>query len=97
MLKSAVLGLVLASMWLIAPAAPGSAQAAARSVLTFHYDKARTGWNNQERTLTPSNVAGGQFGRLYQVALDGQVDAQPLLVPGVAINGQAYSVLYIAT
>jgi hypothetical protein len=67
------------------------------SVLTFHYDTYRTGWNRQETSLTPSNVASEQFGLLRQVRLDGQVDAQPLFVPGVAIDGQTRNVVYIET
>jgi hypothetical protein len=73
-----------------------SAQAV-RSVLTFHYDAQRTGWNHFETLLTPANVAGGQFGLVHQVLLDEQVDAQPLLAAAVKIGGKTEQVLYIVT
>jgi hypothetical protein len=67
-----------------------------QSVLTYHYDNSRTGWNPNETTLTPQNVPGLQL--LASVSLDEQVDAQPLLVPGLAIPGQGtHDVLYVAT
>jgi hypothetical protein len=86
----------LAASWLILAAVPSTAWAA-WSVLTFHYDTLRTGWNSQETTLTPSNTASSQFGLLQQVDLDSQVDAQPLFVPDVTINRQTYNVIYVAT
>lgn len=70
---------------------------AAVSVTTYHYDNLRTGWNSQEKTLTQSNVGGSGFGMLHTVTLDEQVDAQPLVVPNVTINGQQYTVLYVVT
>jgi hypothetical protein len=66
-------------------------------VVTFHYDTLRTGWNNQETALTPTNVASQQFGLLQQVNLDAEVDAQPLFVPGVTVNGTTHNVVYVAT
>jgi hypothetical protein len=71
------------------------------SVTTYHYDNNRTGWNQQETVLTPANVNGSTFGLLHKVALDDQVDAQPLLVPGVNItagkNQGKHDVVYVAT
>src|SRR6202451_3748161 len=55
-------------------------------VTTYHYDNYRTGWNSAETTLTPTNVASSAFGLLHTVALDDQVDNQPLLVPAVNIT-----------
>lgn len=73
-------------------------QAAAQtSVTTYHYDNYRTGWNQKESVLTPSNVASPSFGLLHQVQLDDQVDAQPLVVPGVAIAGGTHDVVYVVT
>lgn len=66
-------------------------------VTTYHNDNFRTGWNANETTLTQSNVAGGSFKLLQTVTLDEQVDAQPLVVPNVVINGQQYTVVYVAT
>jgi len=71
------------------------------AVTTYHYDNNRTGWNQQETVLTPANVATSSFGLLQTVVLDDQVDAQPLVVPGVQITaGQSqgpHDVVYVAT
>jgi hypothetical protein len=71
------------------------------AVTTYHNDNFRTGWNNAEATLTPSNVNGASFGVLHTVAVDDQVDAQPLIVPGVNITAGnfqgTHDVLYVAT
>ncbi len=70
------------------------------AVTTYHYDNYRTGWNQSETVLTPASV-GNLFGLLRTVALDDQVDAQPLVVPGVQITAGAYpgthDVVYVAT
>ena len=57
-----------------------SAQQSSVNVVTYHYDTLRTGWNPNETVLTTSNVNSSTFGVLAQVALDDQVDAQPLIV-----------------
>ena len=77
---------------------PAAAQTA---VTTYHYDTNRTGWNQNESVLTPANVIGKTFGLLRTVALDDQVDAQPLVMPGVLITAGNYQgthdVVYVAT
>jgi hypothetical protein len=65
------------------------------NVTTYHYDNLRTGWNQYETTLTQKSFSS--FGLLKTIALDDQVDAQPLLVNGVVIDGTKHNVLYIAT
>lgn len=71
------------------------------SVTTYHNDNYRTGWNSTETTLTPANVATSSFGLLSTVAIDDQVDAVPLVVPGVNItaggNQGTHDVVYIAS
>ncbi len=70
------------------------------AVTTYHYDNLRTGWNNQETTLTPANVNQTTFGILFTVKVDDQVDAQPLVVPNQTIAGPTpgtYQVVYVAT
>jgi hypothetical protein len=67
------------------------------NVTTFHYDNSRTGQNTQETILTPANVNSGQFGKLFSVALDGYVYAQPLYMARVTMNGGMHNVLYVAT
>jgi hypothetical protein len=65
------------------------------AVLTYHNDNFRTGWQQQETMLNSSNVSSATFKILQTVTLTGvpgvsggdQVDAQPLVVSGLAING----------
>lgn len=66
------------------------------AVTTYHYDNLRTGWNQHETTLTASSFPGN-FGILQTVTLDDQVDAQPLIIPGLAIAGGTHDVVYVAT
>ena len=71
------------------------------SVTTYHYDNYRTGWNPNETVLNPTNVNSSSFGLLQTVTLDQQVDAQPLVVPGVNITAGNYQgthdVVYVVT
>jgi len=72
------------------------------AITTYHYDNFRTGWDNDETTLTYGNVNAGSFGLLHTIALDDQVDTQPLLIPNVTTNrggksGTAHDVVYVAT
>lgn len=69
------------------------------AVTTYHYDNHRTGWNNQETTLTATSFPS-TFGILHggvPVKLDDQVDAQPLIVPQQTIAGGTHDVVYVAT
>jgi PQQ enzyme repeat len=95
---SAILGLTLFTA-IAVPTVPAVAQQF--GVYTYHYDNQRTGWNPSETTLTPTNVGPKSFGVLAQVALDDQVDAQPLVVPNQQITAGptpgTYQVVYVAT
>jgi hypothetical protein len=74
--------------------------AAARSVvsvLTQHNDNGRTGQNLHETILKPSNVNVARFGQLGKLPVVGGVDAEPLYVPQLVMNGVTHDVLYIAT
>ncbi len=62
------------------------------SVLTQHNDNTRAGWNDNETALTTSNVNVLQFGKLFTLAVDGQVYAQPLVVGHVTIGSEAATV-----
>lgn len=88
----------LVSIIFLAAAGAASAQTA---VTTYHNDTYRTGWNSNETTLTPANVTASQFGLLATVAVDDQVDAQPLVVPNVTItsgvNQGVHDVAYVVT
>jgi uncharacterized protein (TIGR03437 family) len=82
----------LVSLLLVATA---SAQV---GVLTYHNDLARTGQNLAETTLSPSTVNQKQFGKLFSDSLDGQVYAQPLYMPGLAIPNQGtHNVVFVVT
>jgi hypothetical protein len=94
MRRSAIIGLAIFGAIAI-PTAPAVAL-----VATHHYDNHRSGWNQNETTLTLANVGPTSFGVLAQVVLDSQVDAQPLVVPHQQINGLTpgnYLVVYVAT
>jgi hypothetical protein len=68
------------------------------SILTHHYDNARTGANLSETSLTPANVNSSQFGKLFSFPVDGQMYAEPLYVANVAIPGKGtHNVIYAAT
>ena len=71
---------------------------AATNVLTWHNDAARTGQNLTETQLSPANVNSTNFGKLFQINVDGKVDAQPLIVSNVTIpNKGVHNVVIIAT
>jgi len=84
--------LFLAATMALSGGIPAQAQV---NVTTYHYDNLRTGWNQNETTLTQGSFSN--FGLLQTVSLDDQVDAQPLLVNGVTINGNQHNVVYVAT
>jgi uncharacterized protein (TIGR03437 family) len=66
-------------------------------VLTANYDNNRTNANLGEFVLNKSNVNPTQFGKLFSLAVDGQVYAQPLYMRGVNVPGGARNVLFVAT
>jgi hypothetical protein len=57
----------------------------ATDVLTYHNDNARTGWNPNEIILTPANVNPNAFGLIFNLVVDGKVDAQPLYVSNAPV------------
>jgi hypothetical protein len=68
------------------------------AVLTQRYDNGRTGANLQEYLLTVAAVSSGEFQKLYTIPVNGQVYAQPLLVPQVRwTDGTIKNVLIVAT
>ena len=85
-------------IFMTATAFPALAQTA---ITTYHYNNNRTGWNQSETVLTPANVGTATFGLLQKVTLDDQVDAQPLVVPGMLITAGnfqgTHDVAYVAT
>jgi outer membrane protein assembly factor BamB len=65
--------------------------------VTFHNNDARTGWNPDERVLTPQALRSQSLRRVWSDRVDGEVYASPLAVSGVAVRGQARTVVYVAT
>lgn len=75
---------------------PSSAGGSA-NVLTWHYDNRRTGWNDQETVLAPSNVNPQSFGKLFSYPVDGYLYAQPLYFANLDIGGARHNVVFAAT
>jgi hypothetical protein len=88
---------LLPALVLACTTAPARGQATAVHVTTQHNDNARTGANLNETILTPANVNESQFGKLFSLAVDGDVYAQPLYLSGVVIGGKTHNVVYVAT
>src|SRR5437899_7259867 len=94
------ISLLMASALLAVYACRGDGTSPASSftgVFTQRYDPQRTGQNRQESILTPSNVAGSTFGKLFACAVDGEVYAQPLYVANFLIQGGTHNVVFVAT
>jgi hypothetical protein len=85
--------------WLALPAALiATSPVLATDVLTFHNNPARTGLNDQETILTPSNVTQNTFGLLFNLPVDAKVDAQPLYISSIQLRGVGRkNVVIIAT
>jgi hypothetical protein len=74
-----------------------ASRAYAQNVLTYHNNNAHTGLNSSETTLTLSNVHVNTFGRLFTLTVDGMVDAEPLYISAIPVNGSTHNVLIVAT
>ena len=80
------------------PTPPPPGTTPPNAVVTFHNDNARTGQNLNETTLTLANVKASGFGKLFIIATDGKVDAQPLYLPNVATATHGtHNILYVAS
>ncbi len=77
---------------LCVPAAPAQV-----SVLTEKYDNTRDGHNLSETLLSSANVSSSQFGKLSTYNVDGYIQAQPLYMYGLTINGGTHNVVFITT
>jgi hypothetical protein len=76
----------------------GISLAVSQDVLTYHDNNARTGLNSSETTLTPTNVNSASFGKLFVLSVDGLVDAEPLYLSAVPIQGSGtHNLLIVAT
>jgi hypothetical protein len=66
-------------------------------IVTYKYDLSRSGSNATESVLTTSNVNATSFGLLRFLPADGKVDAQPLYLSGLTVNGASHNVVYVAS
>ena len=67
------------------------------NVVMYKYDNSRSGQNLKEKTLTPGNVNSSTFGLLRLLGVDGKVDAQPLYISGLVVNGASHNVVFVET
>lgn len=67
------------------------------TVLMYHNDLGRTGLNPNETILTTGNVNSTTFGKVGTIPVSGLVDAEPLYVGGLTVNGAKHNVLFVAT
>jgi hypothetical protein len=65
------------------------------AIATDHYDTLRSGWNGAETRITLANV--GSLTRKGTYTVSGYQYAQPMLIPGVPINGVRRNVLLAVT
>jgi hypothetical protein len=68
-----------------------------QDVLTYHNNNARNGLNSAETTLTLGNVNSASFGKLFVLTVDGLVDAEPLYLSAVPVQGATHNVLIVVT
>jgi hypothetical protein len=67
-------------------------------ITTSQYDNARTGATIHETVLNPRNVEASRFGRVFRLPVDGDIYAQPLYLPNLAIPGKGtHNVVFVAT
>lgn len=88
---------ILAGFFILGILVSGTYSALGQDVLTYHYNNAHTGLNARETTLTLSNVNATSFGKLFTVTVDGLVDAQPLYLSSVPVQGVTHNLLIVAT
>jgi len=94
---AAIVSLLLLAVSAFWSAEPAMAQTAI-PVLTWRYDNTHAGQNTSETTLTPANVNVNTFGKLFSLAVDSTIYAQPLYVPGLTmVDGKVHNVLFVAT
>jgi hypothetical protein len=72
--------------------------AAGPPITTSQYNNMRSGANLNEQILTPEKVNAAHFGKLLSLPVDGDVYAQPLYLPHVAVPGKGlHNLIFVAT
>jgi hypothetical protein len=66
-------------------------------VTTYKYDISRSGQDLKESILTTANVNSATFGLLRMLTTDGRVDAQPLYLSKLTLQGATHDVVFGAT
>jgi len=66
-------------------------------VVTYKNDLARSGQNLTETLLTLANVNSSSFALRRLLPVDGKVDAQPLYLARLAVQGATHNVVFVAT
>jgi hypothetical protein len=69
----------------LTPIAVQPVATARADVLTNSNNLLRNGWYPDQTALSPATVSGGNFGRLFSAAVDGQVYAQPIVSQGTLL------------
>jgi hypothetical protein len=72
-------------------------QTSSINVLTYHNNNSRTGQNLNETALTTANVNSTTFGKLATLSVSGNVDAEPLYVSNLTVNGAIHNVVFVVT
>lgn len=78
-------------------ATPSHSASGPANVLTYHNNNARTGANPNETVLTLANVNSRQFGKVGFLAVEGLVDAEPLYVSQLKVQGASRNVVFVVT
>ena len=79
------------------PPSGGGTPPATADFVTYKNDISRTGQNLSESVLTPANVNSSSFGLLRFLSTDGKVDAQPLYLSALTVQGATHNVVFVAT
>ncbi len=66
-------------------------------VLTYHNNNFRTGGYLSETWLTPGRVSSSDFGKVGFLPVRGLVDAEPLYVSSLRVQGVRRKVIFVAT
>ena len=70
----------------------------AAPVATWHNDNFRSGANPNELTLKPAYISSVTFGKNFSQPVEGQIYAQPLFMPQIAIPGKGtHNIVLVAT
>ena len=67
------------------------------NVTTYHNSNSRDGWYPSETTLSPQNVNPTSFGKLWAYHVDGHINAQPLYLSNVRVDGAVRNIVIVAT